>query len=65
MVYSQKIDQTVKIDASGVYYRELNSQLRELTSNGTRKIELRNVFGQRYIGTSLNRPVEIDIFGTP
>jgi glutamate synthase domain-containing protein 3 len=65
MKHSQKIDQTVKIDASGVYYRELNSQLRQLTSNGTRKIELRNVFGQRYIGTSLNRPVEIDIFGTP
>ena len=65
MKYSQRINHTIKIDASGIYYRELNTQLRALASNDTRKIELRNVFGQRYIGTNLNKPVEIDIFGTP
>ncbi|MFC2069505.1 hypothetical protein ACFLTP_10965, partial [Chloroflexota bacterium] len=27
--------------------------------------ELHNVYGQRYIGTNLNKPVEIEIFGTP
>jgi len=54
-----------KIDASGVYYRELNTSLREVVTNGTRRIELRNVHGQRYIGTDLDRPVEIEIFGTP
>jgi glutamate synthase domain-containing protein 3 len=54
-----------KIDASGVYYRDLNDVLRETISNGTRRIELRNVYGQRYIGTDLNVPVEIEIFGTP
>jgi glutamate synthase domain-containing protein 3 len=54
-----------KIDASGVYYRDLNDDLREAISNGTRRIELRNVYGQRYIGTDLNVPVEIEIFGTP
>jgi glutamate synthase domain-containing protein 3 len=26
---------------------------------------LRNVYGQRYIGTDLDKPVEIEIFGTP
>ena len=55
----------VKIDASGVYYRELNAKLREIVRNGTQRIELQNVYGQRYIGTDLDRPVEIDIFGTP
>jgi len=55
----------VRIDASGVYYRDLNTRLRDITCNGTRKIELRNVYGQRYIGTDLNEPVEIEIFGTP
>jgi glutamate synthase domain-containing protein 3 len=55
----------VKIDASGVYYRDLNDVLREAIGNGTRRIELRNVYGQRYIGTDLNVPVEIEIFGTP
>jgi glutamate synthase domain-containing protein 3 len=56
---------TVKIDASGLYYRELNAQLRDIVSNGTRRIELHNVYGQRYIGTDLDKPVEIEISGTP
>ncbi len=55
----------VKIDASGVYYKDLNAQLRDIVSNGTEKIEIRNVYGQRYLGTDLDKPVEIDIFGTP
>ena len=58
-------DSLVKIDAGGVYYRHLNTSLREAASNGTRKIELHNVHGQRYIGTNLDKPVEIEIFGTP
>jgi glutamate synthase domain-containing protein 3 len=57
--------QVVKIDARGVYYRELNTRLREAVTNGTRKIELHNVYGQRYIGTDLDKPVDIEIFGTP
>ena len=55
----------VKIDAGGVYYRELNAILRAAITNGTRRVELRNVHGQRYIGTDLDKPVEIEIFGTP
>jgi glutamate synthase domain-containing protein 3 len=57
--------QTAKIDANGILYRELNAQLNELASNGVRKVKLNNVYGQRYIGTNLNKPVEIEIFGTP
>ncbi len=55
----------VNVDASGVYYRDLNTRLRDIVTNGTLKIELRNVHGQRYIGTDLDKPVEIEIFGTP
>ncbi len=55
----------LKIDATGIYYRELNARLKELVANGTREIELHNVYGQRYIGTGLNSPVDIRIFGTP
>jgi glutamate synthase domain-containing protein 3 len=57
--------QVMKIDASGVFYRQLNARLRDAVSNGAQRIELKNVYGQRYIGTGLNRPVEIEIFGTP
>jgi glutamate synthase domain-containing protein 3 len=55
----------VKIDAAGVYYRDLNAKLRKVLSNGVQRIELKNVCGQRYIGTDLDKPVEIEIFGTP
>ncbi len=55
----------VKIDANGVFYRELNARLRDAVSNGTQKIELHNIYGQRYIGTGLDRLIEIEVFGTP
>ncbi len=60
-----KANTIARIDASGVLYKELNARLREVTSDGTRRIELCNVYGQRYIGTDLDKPVEIEIFGTP
>ena len=64
-VHNEKINSIVKIDAYGLSHRELNAKLREAVSNGTQKIELRNVYGQRYIGTDLNKAVEIEIFGVP
>ncbi|MFC2045358.1 hypothetical protein ACFLUH_01600 [Chloroflexota bacterium] len=56
---------TAIIDASGVYYRDLNAKLRKVLSDDVKRIELYNVCGQRYIGTDLDKPVEIEIFGTP
>ena len=53
------------IDAKGMYYRELNARLREAVATGTRKVVLLNVVGQRYIGTDLPGPLEIEIYGTP
>ncbi len=60
-----RTNQVTKVDAAGLTYRQLNARLWELVANGTSKIELYNVFGQRYIGTDLDRPVEISISGTP
>jgi glutamate synthase domain-containing protein 3 len=57
--------EVVTIDGQGIFYRELNAKLKQAARNGTEKIELRNVYGQRYIGTDLDKPVEIEIFGTP
>ncbi len=56
---------TVKIDASGVYYRDLNTVLREVVTGDVERIDLVNICGQRYIGTDLGREVEINIHGTP
>ncbi|HEX7364812.1 MAG TPA: hypothetical protein VF366_06595 [Dehalococcoidia bacterium] len=60
-----KSNSVVEIDAEGLLTRDLNIQLREATSKGAHRIELRHVCGQRYIGTDLNKPVEIEIFGIP
>jgi glutamate synthase domain-containing protein 3 len=54
-----------KIDAEGMYYKELNSLLRLISSNGAERIEIHNVYGQRYIGTDLETDKQIDIYGTP
>ena len=59
------MEEVITIDARGTFYRELNAKLREAVSNGTQRIELQNVYGQRYIGTDLDKPVDIEIFGTP
>jgi glutamate synthase domain-containing protein 3 len=61
----REANSVVKIDASGIFYRELNARLRDAVSKGAHRIELQNVCGQRYIGTDLDSPVEIEIFGTP
>ncbi len=61
----KETNQVIKMDATGVYYRELNAKLRNVVSNGVQRVELYGVHGQRYIGTDLDKPVEIEIFGTP
>ncbi len=55
----------VVIDAAGLHYSELNHSLREAVLAGQRHIEVRNVYGQRYIGTNLAAPVHLEVFGTP
>jgi glutamate synthase domain-containing protein 3 len=57
---------TLQIDATGTHYRQLNTQLRDAVNrDGITSIAIRNVYGQRYVGTDLHRPVEIHIHGTP
>ena len=54
-----------KIDAEGLYYKDLNCLLRAVSSSGAKKAEIRGVCGQRYIGTDLDSTLQIDIYGTP
>lgn len=55
----------MKIDAQGMYYRDLNVKVREAVAAGTDKIELNNVNGQYFIGDGINKPVTITINGVP
>lgn len=63
--YKERSRAVVEIDATGMETRALNTKLRELVSSGIDKIKIINVCGQRYIGTDLNKPVDIEIVGTP
>jgi len=57
---------SVKIDAKGVYYQDLNRKIRELIYNEEiEEIELLNVNGQRYIGAGINKKVKVIINGIP
>jgi glutamate synthase domain-containing protein 3 len=58
-------DGTATIDAGGVFYRQLNQQVRAALDKGARRIVLNNVCGQRYIGDGLRKPGVIEVNGTP
>lgn len=55
----------MEIDARDIQTRELNALLKQAVADGVKKFGLNNVCGQRYIGTDINKPVQIDISGTP
>ena len=58
-------DKVVKIDAEGLYYKELNCLLRQVITTDVERIELHNVCGQRYLGTDLDTKIQIEVYGTP
>jgi glutamate synthase domain-containing protein 3 len=61
-----KLDGDVyKVDAEGLYYKDLNRLLRAISTSGAKKAEIYGVCGQRYIGTDLDSDMQIDIYGTP
>lgn len=61
----QKLEEKLSIEATGLHYKELNRKVKENISEGFRQLKLTSVNGQRYIGTGINLPVKIDIYGTP
>jgi glutamate synthase domain-containing protein 3 len=55
----------MQIDAKGMYYKELNSQIRAAVEGGAESIELVNVNGQYFIGDGINKKVTITVNGVP
>ena len=55
----------MKIDAKGMYYKELNERIHQAVYDGHNEIVLENINGQRYIATGLSGEVRIKIHGTP
>jgi glutamate synthase domain-containing protein 3 len=59
------VAEIVEINANGTHYKHLNELIGEKSRNGAKNIILRNVHGQRYIGTNVHSGTAIDIYGTP
>jgi len=56
----------VEIDAAELLYQDLNHKVKLAAwEQGAQHIILRNVCGQRYIGTGVDRNISIDVHGTP
>ena len=55
----------VVLDAQGIYYRQLNEQIRAALDAGARRLVVRNLCGQRYIGCGLRRQALLELEGTP
>ncbi len=55
----------MRIDAKGMYYRQLNQLVKEAVAQGEKEIVLDNINGQRYIGDGVRGDVRIVINGTP
>ena len=55
----------MRIDATGLHYRELNQQIRTAIEQGETDFSLENVCGHRYIGCGLDAPIDIRIHGIP
>jgi glutamate synthase domain-containing protein 3 len=56
---------TVTLDASGIYYRQLNEQIREAVAAGATNIVLKNVNGQRYIASAMTGNLTFEVQGVP
>lgn len=57
--------EAVSIDALGVYYKQLNEELKRLADKGVKEITVSGLAGQRYLGTNLRTPVRILMHGVP
>jgi len=52
------------INANNLTHKELNKKIRAAVENNTKKIDLKNINGQRYIASGLKSDVKIEIHGT-
>lgn len=54
-----------RVDATGVYFQQLNDAVRRLVSEGVATVRITGVNGQRYLGAGLAAPgVRIEVHGT-
>ncbi len=52
------------IEANGLHFKDFNLLVKQAVKDGSTHLKLKNVNGQRYIGTGLQGAIKIDIEGT-
>ncbi|MFP3895718.1 MAG: hypothetical protein ACLFV5_02610 [Anaerolineales bacterium] len=57
--------EAVSIDAPGMYYKQLNEQIKRLADKGVREITVSGLAGQRYLGTNLRAHMRVFMYGVP
>jgi glutamate synthase domain-containing protein 3 len=63
---SSREGDTVTLDATQIYYRDLNTAIRQALDDGATRVVALHVNGQRYIGTGIRtKDVRIEVHGTP
>lgn len=65
MTAEQENAEAVEIDAGELHYRQLNERIRAAVAAGAERVVVRNVCGQRYIGSGIQACAVIELFGTP
>lgn len=55
----------MKIDAAGLHYRQLNERIKAGVAAGETRFDIINVCGHRYIGSGIDRPIDIYLEGIP
>lgn len=58
-------DGVVEIDALELYYKDLNRIIKDNAWEDRTRFCINNAYGQRYIGTGVDRKIEVEIKGTP
>jgi len=64
MEVKQISEKVYEITCGTVHYKILNEKIKELADSGAEKIILKEVYGQRYIGTGVKQKIKIEIYGT-
>jgi len=51
----------IEIDAAHLYYKDLNRMIKDHAWAGKKRFRIINAYGQRYIGTGVDRKIKIEI----
>lgn len=55
----------LKLNAAGLYYKDLNERIKAAVQGGERELLIQNLNGHRYVGTGISGEAALSLEGTP